>query len=166
MDRLDTCTRSNTIRLEVVGSYNLDSFLSYESEQEFGFWGVVVMSHAMVRRQNTGKTESCLISQIVISLNSQCRSQVRTVLDEAGIDNLQSPFFVRVTGRIGKESGLCDQVFTVRNAFVKCHELRASLPPYCVHKEKKKPKHHCWVVGLCALAGIFARMSSWRKFVR
>lgn len=50
MDRLDTCTRSNTIRLEVVGSYNVDSFLNYESEQEFGFWGVVVMGRGMVRR--------------------------------------------------------------------------------------------------------------------
>lgn len=49
-NKLITCTRSNTIRLEIVGSYNLDSFLSYESEQEFGFWGVVVMSHGMVRR--------------------------------------------------------------------------------------------------------------------
>lgn len=50
MDRLDTCTRSNTIRLEVVGSYNVDSFLNYESEQEFRFWGVVVMGRGMVRR--------------------------------------------------------------------------------------------------------------------
>ena len=49
-NKLITCTRSNTIRLEVVGNYNLDSFLSYESEQEFRFWEAVVMSHGMVRR--------------------------------------------------------------------------------------------------------------------
>lgn len=49
-NKLISCTRTNTIRLEVVGNYNLDSFLSYESEQEFGFWEAVVMSYGMVRR--------------------------------------------------------------------------------------------------------------------
>ena len=48
-NKLITCIRSNTIRLEVVGNYNLDSFLSYESEQEFGFWEAVMMSYGMVR---------------------------------------------------------------------------------------------------------------------
>lgn len=49
-NKLITCTHNNTIRLEVVGNYNLDSFLSYESEQEFRFWEAVVMSYGMVRR--------------------------------------------------------------------------------------------------------------------
>lgn len=49
-NKLITCTHSNKIRLEVVCYYNLDSFLSYESEQEFGFWEAVVMSYGLVKR--------------------------------------------------------------------------------------------------------------------